>query len=257
MKKIISLLLALCLALALIPAVAEKTAKTESVTLPDFTVKTIDGADFILSEALKDHELVLINLFATWCGPCQYEFPFLQEAWSANQDKVAVVALSIEPTDTEDVLRQYAKENNLSFPIGRVGDTGLDAFVTTGIPTTVLVDRTGRVSAVEVGAMQSVEEFTDLFSSFTGENYNPELCTYTLLVHNGVEYLPDVTLSFCTDTACTPVTTDENGVAEFQGPPAKYHLQLVDAPEGCGDVLSEDIYTEPYSQTIYVYIPAA
>ena len=49
--------------------------------LPDFSAKTADGGVFTLSEALKDHELVLINLWATWCPPCNMEFPFLQKAY--------------------------------------------------------------------------------------------------------------------------------------------------------------------------------
>ena len=65
--------------------------------LNDFTVKTIEGKTFTLSESLKDHDLVLINLWATWCPPCKAEFPFLQEAWSRNKDRVAVIALSVEP----------------------------------------------------------------------------------------------------------------------------------------------------------------
>ena len=94
------------------PEITEEPAptpdpNTEPVLLEDFTVRCCDGTDFTLSKALEDHELVLINLWATWCGPCRREFPFLQEAWSQNSDKVAVIALSVEPDDTDEVLRDF------------------------------------------------------------------------------------------------------------------------------------------------------
>ena len=124
MKKLITILLALVLMLACVSAFAAG----QNIKLNDFTVKTIDGKDFTLSEALKDHDLVLINLWATWCPPCKAEFPFLQEAWSKNKDRVAVIALSVEPTDTEAKLQSYARATQLTFPIANVGRTGLDDF---------------------------------------------------------------------------------------------------------------------------------
>ena len=87
----------------------EETAQplpSDRITMADFTVETIDGGTFTLSQALQDHELVLVNLWATWCGPCAYEFPFLQTAWEQNQDKVAVIALSVEPDDTQ-LIKNY------------------------------------------------------------------------------------------------------------------------------------------------------
>lgn len=259
MKKTVSilLLLALSLTLACIPAMSENNVHTSSdvIVLDDFTVKTIDGADFTLSEALKDHELVLINLWATWCPPCRAEFPFLQEAWSKSSDTVSVIALSVEPTDTEAALKDFAEEMGLSFPVASVGTTGLGRFVTEGIPTTVLVDHTGKVAAVEIGAMQSTQEFLDLFDSYTGDKYDPALCTYTVYAFDDHRMLPDVTVSFCTDTACTNIITNEDGVAVYRASPAKYHLQLVDVPDDHQDTLASDIFTEPYSQTIYLYLP--
>ncbi len=223
--------------------------------LPDFTVRTIDGSDFTLSEALKDHELVLINLFATWCPPCGNEFPYLQQAWEQASDRVAVIALSVEPTDTDEVLRQYAEEKGMTFPVGREEGTDLSRFVTEGIPTTVLVDRTGKVAGVEIGAKPSTDAFLELFDGFTGEDYDPYVCTYTVLIPDQY-YQPvsGVTVNFCTDTACYPVTTDETGAAEFTGPPARYHVQIVTVPEGYRLQDDSELYTEAYAQTIWIYM---
>lgn len=49
--------------------------------MPDFTVSTLDGGTFTLSDALKEKDAVLVNFWATWCGPCAFEFPYLEEAY--------------------------------------------------------------------------------------------------------------------------------------------------------------------------------
>lgn len=243
-----------------LPPVYTTEAPTEPsrLTMPDFTVETIDGGSFTLSGALQDHELVLINLWASWCGPCASEFPFLQSAWEKNQDKVAVIALSLEPDDTLDVLRDYAEAKGLRFPIGRADGTGLvESFCPSGIiPTTILVDRNGTVTAVELGAKASEQEFLDLFADYLGADYQaPSECTYTVycLDQNGAG-LPGCMLSFCTDEFCIPAGTDGYGTIIFKGPPDNYHIQAVTVPEGY--VLNEAISqleVGPYSATLLVY----
>ena len=85
MKKaysIVALLLALVMALSgMGVACAEEGAsnapKVYAVgdTMDDFTITLTDGTDVTLSELLKTHKAVLINIWATWCGPCREEFP--------------------------------------------------------------------------------------------------------------------------------------------------------------------------------------
>ena len=214
---------------------AADTPLADAEYIPDLTVQTIDGGTFTLSEALKDHELVLINLFFTNCPPCKMEFPFLQEAWAQNADRVAVIALTPDPDDTDEVLRSYADELGLTFPIAHEEGTGLyERYVTTGFPTTLLVDRTGKVALSECGALTSTEEFVKRFDDYTGEDYDPNVCTYTVYCYGAEnnEDVEGVVINFCTDTACTPVTSAAQGAAVFTGPPAKYHVQIVKIPEG-------------------------
>ena len=87
MKKWILILMALCM-MAAGWAVAEG-AEPEYLGKPlaDFTVETIDGGSFTLSEALEEKDLVVINLWATWCPPCEREFPYLQKAYEQYQDR--------------------------------------------------------------------------------------------------------------------------------------------------------------------------
>ncbi|MBR3739671.1 MAG: redoxin domain-containing protein [Clostridia bacterium] len=140
--------------------------------MPDFTVETINSGAFTLSEALKEKKAVLINLWASWCGPCQMEFPYLQKAYELYDDVVAVVALSVERSDTPEVLTAYAEENGLTFPIGSDSTVDLSsAFGVQSIPTNIIVDRFGNVAFIEVGAQPSVSAFTRLFDAFTSDSY--------------------------------------------------------------------------------------
>ena len=170
MKKLIALLTLLALlALFALPALAEDMLGRR---LEDFSVQTLDGSTFTLSGALEDKDLVLINLWATWCLPCEMEFPFLEEAYERYADRVAVVALSIEPEDTPEKLRDYAESHGLTFPVGSDSGTGLaDTFQVMSIPTSVAVDRFGNVVMVEAGAQTSAAAFEALFEYFLDDGY--------------------------------------------------------------------------------------
>ena len=243
---------------------AENTKIPGAEYISDFTVETVDGGTFTLSEALKDHELVLINLFFTGCPPCRMEFPFLQEAWMQNADRVAVIALTPDPNDTDAVLTAYTEELGLTFPVAHEDGTGLyERFVTVGFPTSVVVDRTGKVAFSECGALSSAQEFVDLFNNYTGADYDPGICTYTVHCYADEESeeligIEGVVLNFCTDTACTPVTTTAQGTAVFTGPPAAYHVQIVKVPEGWELAQTETEWqTAPFGEVYWIPFAAA
>lgn len=242
------------------PETAPASAKAKGEYVEDFTVKTIDGGTFTLSEALKDHEIVLINLFFSGCGPCGMEFPFMQEAWTEYSDRVAVIALSVDPSDTDEVLRDYQKELGLTLPMGHEEGTGLaERFVSIGYPTTLLVDKNGRVAMLECGAMSSKEEFVQMFEQYTGENYNPKRCTYTVYCYDvdGGADVNGVVVNFCTDTACTPVTSADQGAAIFTGAPEQYHVQIVKVPEGWKLVDEAEWTTHLYDEIFWIGFEAS
>ena len=120
-KSMIILLLALLLCFC--TAAAENT-EILGQAVPDFTAEDTEGNTFSLSEALKDHEAVLINIWATWCPPCRQEFPDLNEAYEQYKDRVAFIALSSERNDTLSVIADFRTENGITFPMGRESGTG-------------------------------------------------------------------------------------------------------------------------------------
>ena len=90
MRKTVILLLVLSLAMMLNMTCAYADPEDmNGQVFADFSVKTIDGKTFTLSKSLETHDLVLINFWATWCGPCCMEFPCLEEAWEQYADRAS------------------------------------------------------------------------------------------------------------------------------------------------------------------------
>ena len=130
MKKIAIISLLLALVLCIGTAAAEETNNILGKPFPDFTVTDTDGNTFTLSEALKDHEAVLINFWATWCSPCKNEFPLMNKVYQEYKDKVAFIALSKEKKDTLEKIGAFRQDQGLEFPMGRDEDQKLVKTVT-------------------------------------------------------------------------------------------------------------------------------
>ena len=110
-------------------------------TLPDFTVQTLDGSTFSLSA--HRGEVVALNLWATWCGPCVKELPIF-EAFAAHPD-AAVLAIH-GPMITEDVPAWLAETDyNLPFAVDADGTLTALLGASNVLPHTVVLDRTGTV----------------------------------------------------------------------------------------------------------------
>lgn len=256
MKKRAFLCAILALALLLsAPCASAAPEDWKGKTLSNFTVDTIDGAEYTLAEALMTHELVLINLWATWCGPCRMEFPALESAWEKYGDRVHVIALSIEKSDTFDVLRSFAEENDLNFAIGRDES---DLFGTLGgsaIPTTLIVNRDRQIVAVEIGAKTSEKEFTALFDSLLGQSAEYHGADRCVLIFRDVNGKPiqGVAVGFC-NGEYDEVKTDKNGRVTFGGEPSQYHVHLLSVPDGYAKPW-EQLYIEgeEYELTVTLY----
>jgi cytochrome c biogenesis protein CcmG, thiol:disulfide interchange protein DsbE len=117
---------------------------------PEFSFVSFDG-DTIRSEALRGR-VVVLNFWATWCGPCKLEMPSLQ-ALSEDMDPEDVIVLGLA-TDVGRAgpIRAFLRERSISYPVGRATVAHRQAFGgIRGIPTTFLIDREGVVRHRVVG----------------------------------------------------------------------------------------------------------
>jgi peroxiredoxin len=110
----------------------------------DFTVKQMDGQDVKLS-AYKG-KVILLNFWATWCGPCKAEIPGFVELQAKYRDDLVVLGFSVD--DPADKARAFATEYNINYPVllGEGREDVQDAYGPIwGIPASFIISRDGRV----------------------------------------------------------------------------------------------------------------
>jgi thiol-disulfide isomerase/thioredoxin len=119
---------------------------------PALRLAGLDGKDWDLSRLRG--KVVVVNFWASWCGPCVDELPVLNALAAQNPDKVAVVGVNYkEPLDS---IERFAGAHPFAYPVLRDRDGAMFKVWTAGVmPTTILVDRQGRArwrSVGEIGA---------------------------------------------------------------------------------------------------------
>lgn len=152
------------------------TSYTLGSKMYDFTVKTTEDTTFTLSKVLQEKDMVLINFWATWCGPCKSEFPAMNAAYEQMKDNVAVIAITTEPTDSMNKVKDFKAANGLQFDVAPYSDAGealASCFDTSGIPVSIMVDRYGIISYYHVGSMTAATDFTSRFNKLVGDDYQP------------------------------------------------------------------------------------
>ena len=174
MKKLFCLLLAVLLLVSLgCTAFAESSGLgvEPGQAMPDFTVTLTDGSTATLSELLAEKDLVVLNIFATWCGPCKLEFPEFEKTYEAHSDRMVILSLSGDPEDTMEMLADYKAEHGLSFPVGQAGDA-LDFLNATSFPTTLFITRNGNIGFIKVGAFVTEGDFEARVNTFLSADYD-------------------------------------------------------------------------------------
>lgn len=121
---------------------------------PDFTVYDLEGNAWKLSDF--QGKPVILNFWATWCGPCKEELPELQAAWEeyGNQIHFLIVDLADGKKDTVETASAYLADNGYTFPA--YYDTALEAeqaYAINAVPVTYFIDAEGFFVAYQLGSM--------------------------------------------------------------------------------------------------------
>ena len=137
----------------------------EGDPLRDFTAELISGNTFTLS----DHKgkVILLNFWATWCGPCVGEMPaftMLQEQYGDD-----LVLLAVNSGESKKVVTQFLLDNGYTFPVATDESYAISSlYPSDGIPYTVIFNPEGNVAHIQVGA-GSAEMMYEFYSSIIDE----------------------------------------------------------------------------------------
>ncbi len=157
------LVAALCAGLLVLPRLFPRhEAALVGLEAPDFRLDVIANAAAAASAPLAIRELrgraVLLDFWATWCGPCRAEAPIVDEVSRRWRDRgVVVVGVDTDSADQGDP-REFARDNGLSYPIVHDESGAVSrAYGVEGLPTLVVVSRAGKVLAVRTGVTDASE----------------------------------------------------------------------------------------------------
>ncbi|MBV9345616.1 MAG: TlpA family protein disulfide reductase [Gammaproteobacteria bacterium] len=134
---------ALALALAL-PALAETGAPA-----PQFTLGSREGKEISLTQF--HGQVVMLNFWASWCGPCRQEMPLLESIYK-KYGKMGFVLLGVNVEPDSQAAQDWLKQTPVSFPILFDKDSKVSKlYEVAGMPSTVIIDRAGKVRMLHRG----------------------------------------------------------------------------------------------------------
>ena len=276
MKKLISMLLALCLMLGMVTLVsAEEASYQLGDRVADFSFTLVDGTEGTLYGLLAEKKVVLLNLWATWCAPCRAEFPAMEAAYEQMKDDAAFVCLSIEENDDAAAIQAMRDSIGLTtLPMGKAPADLAQRFHAISIPTTAVIDRNGVLCFLESGTMPDQNKFIRLLETYTAEDYSePVLLTEVPAATSRVEVpdlaqaraalslAEDVTLSFPTqeNAQIWPFVLNADGTAlassngSVRGTTSAFTLTL-SANAGEGLSMEYQVDAQPTYQSLKVTV---
>lgn len=127
------------------PSPAGTSYETDSVSAPDLTLKTMDGEQINLAE--QQGKVILVNFWATWCGPCRKEIPDLTQLYSDLQDDgLLIVGIAVDKEGAE-VVKPFLEKQSVNYPIVLDPDQSTEKHFDAmyGLPTTYVVNPEGKI----------------------------------------------------------------------------------------------------------------
>lgn len=129
----------------------------DRVPAPAVAGSTLDERDFVLAD--ERGQIVVLNIWASWCAPCRAEAPELQEVWEQVRDD-GVQFVGLNTRDSTTSARGFVETMGITFPSvedsdGRLQLLFADSLPPQAIPSTLVIDRKGRVAARALGKVSA------------------------------------------------------------------------------------------------------
>jgi thiol-disulfide isomerase/thioredoxin len=146
------------LALAGVLACASPLAAAEAINVPapDFTLESRSGENL----RLEDHrgEVVMLNFWASWCGPCRQEMPLMDELYSQYKD-LGFIILAVNVDENRDEALRFLDKVPVNYPILYDPESSVsELYEVQAMPTTVMIDRNGNARYLHYGYQPGYED---------------------------------------------------------------------------------------------------
>jgi thiol-disulfide isomerase/thioredoxin len=193
---------------------------------PDFEITTTHGERFRLSENIGK-KVIVLNFFATWCGPCRAEMPELSRYFDQHKAD-SFFLLGIDANEKGDLVDAFLDQVKVTFPAG-VDDGAIEKkYGVEVFPTTVVIGVDGRVQLYETGALVNAEV---AFDNVLHKNQQ--------LIRAGETISPEAYRLAAQNQQTLPLRHPEQQAEEKQEPQlderAKRIVARMDCPCGCDD----------------------
>ena len=129
------------------------TQSPGNTSAPDFTLSSPDGQQISLSD--YEGQVILVNLWATWCPPCKAEMPTINAFYETHKENGFVV-LAVNSQEGASTVKNFIQSNDFTFPVlldtqGQV----MDRYHVRALPTSFIIDRNGVIQHIQTGEITS------------------------------------------------------------------------------------------------------
>lgn len=236
-----------------------------------FETRDIDGNPVKSEDIFAKNEITMVNVWATWCGPCRSELEELGEIDRRLAAKdCAVLGICIDADEAADEAKDMIKQYRMDYLNILPFDNLDDDLMIQGYPTTVFVGRDGTILALPVIGVPNELSFYEetIDSLLAGEtpagNDSADDAATTVPSQNGKynvhvrnsegEAVEGVTIQFCSDETCTLGKTDANGLASFEAAEGQvYTIHVLKVPEGV-EKTGEEFKTLDICSDVYIVL---
>jgi len=150
---------------------AQNPMATVGKPVPNFNLVYYKGYEYNGKTEMKLSDLqgkiVMVNIWASWCKPCEQEAPELEQAWQFYKDKNDVILVGVDYVDTPAGANEYLTKFNITFPNPPDLKSNISSILNRqmGVPETYFIDRKGILRNVKIGPFASVDEIKSVIQS--------------------------------------------------------------------------------------------
>lgn len=210
-----------------------------------FEAEDIDGNPVKSEDIFSAHAVTMINIWATWCGPCKKELEELGNIHRRLETKdAAIIGICDDAKDKADECRSLISKNNLPY-INILPYEGMDELAVESLPTTFFVDREGKIMTYPIiGVPADISDYeatidtllaegsADPKSSSAIDTTEEQNACRVIVVDDEGNPVAGVAVQFCSDTTCMMGKTDEKGTASFKAEEGSHTVHVQKVPEG-------------------------